>query len=492
MVVKIRLVATVVILLTFCSMVSPSYSNQIPLRADRLDILFDPDFPIAESSLLAHYEKKNFVWVYREIIPIQVGGFTYFAILGSNGDEYPNYYGGVQFFKDGTYGGGKASIFSAWDPKKLYCTYCSRESENVSKESQVGLWKQGDRTVVRPFGNEGTGLNSMIHGFPWKLGEKVSMLASIEPAGSGSLITSAIRLGESPWEFMTSFYVPARYSSGMNGNYAFLEDFEAPGNLNETVPRSFLVGPTYLEDNKGNGTFFTNVYVAASNTETPNITPVRHKVTVEGSWLRVESGIPPQTNTSSTYRLTLEKPAIKPNLELGKALILKAVEGKSTRQQEAIAAELKAKQEAEAKAALELKAKQEAEAKVAAELKAKQEAEAKAIADAAAQKAKQDDFNAVTSSYQKLLLRIYDLKIKFPRVSNLLGIEEKMLRLPIILGNDLSTAKYNIQSVNASLDTSEKVWEKTQKTTITCVKGKSTKKITAIKPKCPSGYKAKK
>ena len=161
------------------------------------------------------------------------------------------------------------------------------------------------------------------------------------------------------------------------------------------------------------------------------------------------------------------------------------------------AAELKAKQEAEvaaAKAAAELKAKQEAElkAKQEAELKAKQEAEAKAIADAAAQKVIQDDFNAVTSSYQKLLLRIYDLKIKFPRVSNLLGIEEKMLRLPIILGNDLSTAKYNIQSINASLDTSEKVWEKTQKTTITCVKGKTTKKVTAIKPKCPSGYKVKK
>ena len=142
--------------------------------------------------------------------------------------------------------------------------------------------------------------------------------------------------------------------------------------------------------------------------------------------------------------------------------------------------------DAKAKAAAELKAKQEAE------LKAKQEAEAKAIADAAAQKVIQDDFNAVTSSYQKLLLRIYDLKIKFPRVSNLLGIEEKMLRLPIILGSDLSTAKYNIQSVNASLDASEKVWEKTQKTTITCVKGKTTKKVTAIKPKCPSGYKVKK
>ena len=74
--------------------------------------------------------------------------------------------------------------------------------------------------------------------------------------------------------------------------------------------------------------------------------------------------------------------------------------------------ELKAKQEAEAKAAAELKAKQEAEAKAAAELKAKQEADAKAAA--------------------------------------------------------------------------------TKKTTITCVKGKTTKKVTAIKPKCPSGYKVKK
>jgi len=84
------------------------------------------------------------------------------------------------------------------------------------------------------------------------------------------------------------------------------------------------------------------------------------------------------------------------------------------------AAELKAKQEAEAKAA-ELKAKQEAEAK-AAELKAKQEAEVKAKAEAEA-KAK------------------------------------------------------------AALS---------KKTTINCVKGKLTKKVTAVRPNCPRGYKLKK
>jgi hypothetical protein len=139
------------------------------------------------------------------------------------------------------------------------------------------------------------------------------------------------------------------------------------------------------------------------------------------------------------------------------------------------------------KAAAELKAKQDAEAKAAADRAAAD----RAAAELAAQKLQRDDFNSAMEDYQKLLLRIYNLKIKYPRASNLVGIEEKMLRMPISLGIDLSTAKYNIQSINASLDASEKVWEKTQKTTITCIKGKLTKKVTAVKPVCPAGYKKK-
>ena len=106
------------------------------------------------------------------------------------------------------------------------------------------------------------------------------------------------------------------------------------------------------------------------------------------------------------------------------------------------AAELKAKQEADAKAAAELKAKQEAEAKAAAELKAKQEAEAKATADKAAAelKAKQEA----------------EAKAEAARI--------------LAIAKAAATNK---------------------KTTITCVKGKLTKKVTAVKPKCPSGYKKK-
>jgi hypothetical protein len=88
------------------------------------------------------------------------------------------------------------------------------------------------------------------------------------------------------------------------------------------------------------------------------------------------------------------------------------------------------KVEEDLKAAADLKAKQEAEAKAAADLKAKQEAEAAA---------------------EKILS---DAKAEAARI--------------------LAEAK-----------------AATKKITITCMKGKLTKKVTAIKPKCPSGYKKK-
>ena len=111
---------------------------------------------------------------------------------------------------------------------------------------------------------------------------------------------------------------------------------------------------------------------------------------------------------------------------------------------EKAAAELKAKQEAEAKAAAELKAKQEAEAKAAAELKAKQEAEAKATAD----------------------------------------------KIAAIKAAAEAAADARAAEIKAEEEAAAKA-AASKKTTITCVKGKLTKKVTAIKPVCPSGYKKK-
>jgi hypothetical protein len=44
----------------------------------------------------------------------------------------------------------------------------------------------------------------------------------------------------------------------------------------------------------------------------------------------------------------------------------------------------------------------------------------------------------------------------------------------------------------ALIDAAAKAAAAAKKTTITCVKGKLTKKVTAVKPKCPTGYKVKK
>ena len=118
------------------------------------------------------------------------------------------------------------------------------------------------------------------------------------------------------------------------------------------------------------------------------------------------------------------------------------------------AAELKAKLEAEAKAATELKAKQDAEAaatKAATELKAKEEAEA-----VAELKAKQEAEAKAAA----------DLKAK----------QEAEAKAAADL-----KAKQEAEAKAAAL----------KKTTITCLKGKLVKKVTAVKPVCPKGYKKK-
>ena len=111
------------------------------------------------------------------------------------------------------------------------------------------------------------------------------------------------------------------------------------------------------------------------------------------------------------------------------------IQSKIKEQQEA---EFKAKQEAE------FKAKEEADARVALELKAKQEAENKAAAE-------------------KL---ITDAKNEAERI-----LAEAKLEAGRILAEARTYAS--------------------NKTTIICVKGTLTKKVSAVKPKCPSGYKKK-
>jgi hypothetical protein len=163
------------------------------------------------------------------------------------------------------------------------------------------------------------------------------------------------------------------------------------------------------------------------------------------------------------------------------------------------AAELKAKQEADARAAADLKAKQEADAKAAAdkvaadkvvadlkeaaELKAKQEAAVKAAAElkAAADKAAAE-LKAATDKAAA------DLKAKLEaeaKAATAKALADKAAAEKLLADTKAAAAKI-------LADAKAKAAAATKKTTITCVKGKLTKKVTAVKPVCPKGYTKKK
>ena len=90
-----------------------------------------------------------------------------------------------------------------------------------------------------------------------------------------------------------------------------------------------------------------------------------------------------------------------------------------------------------------------------------------------------------------MMKKILEMKMLFPFTASLVAMETKMMALPIVFGKELTTARTNISNVNLWLVTNKKTWERTQKMVITCVNGKLIKKITAVKPVCPAGYKKK-
>lgn len=300
--------------------VFPAQASDVPTSADTVSLFYDPDFPLpAGQTLASYYASKRYLYVYREIVPIEGGGNTFFNILGSNSGEYPEFFGGIQTFKDGRQ---NAAIFSAWD-KRPYCSDCAPGSTDVSK--QVTILAKGVRTETRPFGYQGTGVTSLITDFNWKYGEKIAMLAVVEPSRNGYLLSAAIKRGELPWEFIISFSVPADFITGMPGNYAFLQDFGG----DPRIKRSVLVGPSILEDDSGNKTAFTNVFVSAYNSSTAS--PTRHSIELDSSWIKVTTGIDPQSNTSKEYRFQLPKPRSLPDFTEGKVLLAKQVAGKTLR-----------------------------------------------------------------------------------------------------------------------------------------------------------------
>jgi len=156
--------------------------------------------------------------------------------------------------------------------------------------------------------------------------------------------------------------------------------------------------------------------------------------------------------------------------------------------EKAVAAEKAAQEKATAdKAALEKAAADKAALEKAAADKA-------ALEKAAADKVAADKAAAAkneVNKFEELIERIKNLKSRYPNNSQLTGMEVKAKVLAGVLGKNLGSTIPNIESINLWLDANESVWKKTQKQTINCIKGKTTKKVIAVNPKCPAGYKKK-
>ena len=101
------------------------------------------------------------------------------------------------------------------------------------------------------------------------------------------------------------------------------------------------------------------------------------------------------------------------------------------------------------------------------------------------------EYEQVLSDYEKIFARIAALKKEFPSNTSLPLYEAKLRTIQIVLGQSLNTAKSNYNGIIPKIDAIEANLRKTQKTTITCIKGKTVKKVNGINPKCPAGYKKK-
>jgi branched-chain amino acid transport system substrate-binding protein len=179
---------------------------------------------------------------------------------------------------------------------------------------------------------------------------------------------------------------------------------------------------------------------------------------------------------------------------------------------EDLAAEAKAKAEAEAKAKAEAEAKAKAEAeakaKAEAEAKAKAEAEAKAKAEAEA-KQKEEFRNKCIKFNGDLDIAVFGARnaaISFPKSAPTFDAIAKIAPFSFdCSGLNVATFDSELQSrqkllttfeiaindakVKAEADARISADSSRKKTTITCIKGKLTKKVTAVNPKCPAGYK---
>lgn len=169
--------------------------------------------PKAACSIHLGWPSAPATWFYNEATVRKSTRGSYFMVCGWNTGYF-----GVQELGDG----GKAAIFSVWDPAK------GDNPDNVPLEQRVEVVHSAPGVEIARFGGEGTGGRCMMP-FPWKLDEKVRCLVQAVVEGektsyAGWLWIPATR----SWLHMVTFRVKTG-GAPLSGLYSFVEDFRRDG-----------------------------------------------------------------------------------------------------------------------------------------------------------------------------------------------------------------------------------------------------------------------
>ena len=482
---------------------------------------------------------SEMTWMTRDVLVTKSGDATYFSIIGN---WTPPFYLGVQDFDNAKTGQKKkVAIFSAWDTyENNNCTNCTGDSAPSVGRTTIKDLGPGVRAPGR-FGYEGTGVNSFIDDFGWKVGDRIRAVVSLRPVSDGTEISAALQLNESKWRYFGTYKYAAKFTT-LEPGYSFIEDF---GNTPRIV-RAAEFGNTWMENEDASIRTPINSVTGWANGDANKNYHLYKQLNPTGLWAQAGGDeffskheyVPFKLDVPQELLIPLEARISALNLsgEAQRIYEQKYLESKWNRVAKA-AAELKAKQaeEAKDKAVADAKSSAEAAAKIAqdkavADAKAAAEAAAKiaqdkAVADAkaaaeAAAKIAQDkavaDAKAVSEAAAKIALDKVLTEARAEakaaeaaaKLAQDIAASENRTTSELLtkLQNDFSNLsanyanylnKYNeatsqIEFLQGAVKTlQEQVTSllKPKSETIVCTKGSAFKVVKGITPKCPVGYK---
>lgn len=156
--------------------------------------------------------KEDVEWFYNEVV------------VPEEGDVPGSYYMACGF-GEGYFGMQNNSpqerrvLFSVWSP------FETDNPADIPDSLRVTLVKKGENTIVKDFGNEGSGGQSFMH-YNWKAGERCRFLMGVKPDGKGNTIYTAYFFdnNKGEWSLVASFCRP-QTSTWYTGAHSFLENF---------------------------------------------------------------------------------------------------------------------------------------------------------------------------------------------------------------------------------------------------------------------------